>query len=109
MNGKAVQGSDYESVRELVVHCKKEGINLVDLVSALRIRNYTKELGIDEERVEQFIARCANSHDPQKLVDFLQMIGHLDVPLEELEEQIKQKQAEKEKLLDEIEELQRNT
>jgi translation elongation factor EF-1beta len=37
------------------------------------------------------------------------MIGHLDVPLEELEEQIKQKQAEKEKLLDEIEEGQRNT
>jgi predicted ATP-grasp superfamily ATP-dependent carboligase len=54
--------------------------------------------------LEQFIARCANSHDPQKLVDVLDKIGHIDVPLEELEEHIKLKQAEKEKLLHEIDE-----
>ena len=60
----AVQCSDYESVRELAIHCKKEGINLADLTSALRIKNYVKELGTEEERVEQFIAGCANSHDP---------------------------------------------
>ena len=69
---RAVQGSDYESVRELAVHCKKEGIILGDLTSALRIRNYIKELGIEEERTEQFIARCANSQDPQRLVDVLE-------------------------------------
>src|SRR5215472_16312266 len=85
-------------------HCKKEDINLADLTSALRIRNYIKELGTDEERVERFIAICANSQDPQKLVDILEKIGHIDVPLEELEERIKQMQAEKEKLLREIEE-----
>jgi hypothetical protein len=28
---RAVQGSDYESVREWAIHCKKEGINLADL------------------------------------------------------------------------------
>jgi DNA repair exonuclease SbcCD ATPase subunit len=54
--------------------------------------------------VEQIIARCANSQDPQKLVNVLEKIGYIDVPLEELEEHIKQKQAEKEKLLHEIEE-----
>jgi transposase len=32
---KGVQGSDYESVRELAVHCKKEGISLADLLYAL--------------------------------------------------------------------------
>jgi len=37
---KGVQESDYESVRELTVHCKKEGVNLGDLTSALRI-NFT--------------------------------------------------------------------
>ncbi len=36
---KGVQGSDYESERDLVVHCKKEGINLAGLMSALRIKN----------------------------------------------------------------------
>jgi hypothetical protein len=60
---KEVQGSDYESVRDLAIHCKKEGINLTDLMSVLRIKNYIKQIGADEEQVEQFIARCANSQD----------------------------------------------
>jgi hypothetical protein len=97
-----VQDSDYESLRDLAIHCKKGGIDLGDLMSALRIRNYIKDLGTDEEQVEQFIARCMNSQDPQKLVDVLEKVGHIDVPLEELEEHIKQKQTEKEKLLHEI-------
>lgn len=99
-----VQGSDYDSVRELAIHCKKEGVNLEDLMSALRIKNYIRQISTDEERVEQFIAKCAASQDPQKLVDVLDKIGHIDVPLEELEEHIKQKQAEKETVLREIDE-----
>jgi hypothetical protein len=65
----------------------KEG----DLMSALRVKNYIKQIDPDEERVEQFIARCANSQDPQKLLDVLDKIGHigLDMPLVELEEYIK--------------------
>jgi hypothetical protein len=34
-------------------------------MSALRIKNYIKQLGgVDDERVEQFIARGVNSQDP---------------------------------------------
>ena len=54
--------------------------------------------------MEQFIARCAAAQDPQKLVDVLDKIGHIDVPLDELEEHIKLKQAEKETLQHEIDE-----
>jgi hypothetical protein len=71
-------------------------------MSALRIKNYIKQISVDEERVEQFIARCATSQDPQKLVDVLDKIGHIDTPLEELEEHIKLKRVEKETLLYEI-------
>ena len=100
-----IHGSDYESVRELAIYCKKEGVNLRDFVPALRIKNYIKQLGaVDEQRVEQFIARCAASQDPQKLVDVLDKIGDIDLPLEELEDHIKQKQGEKETLLREIDE-----
>jgi hypothetical protein len=101
-----VQDSDYDSVRDLAIHCKKGGLNLGDLLSALRIKNYIKQIDPDEEGVEQFIARCANSQDPQKLLDVLDKIGNiaLDVPLVELEEYIKQKQAEKETLQHEIDE-----
>ena len=31
------EASDYESVMDLTTHCKKEGVNLGDLMSALRI------------------------------------------------------------------------
>jgi hypothetical protein len=105
---KGVQDSDYDSVRDLAIHCKKEGVNLGDLISALRIKNHIKHIGADEERVEQFIARCANSQDPQKLVDVFEKIGliGLDVPLEELEEHIKQRQAEKDTLRHDIDEAQ---
>jgi hypothetical protein len=69
------------------------------------LKNYIKQIGLDdEERVEQFIGKCAASQDPQKLVDILGKIGHIDVPIEELEEHIKQKYAEKETLLHEIDE-----
>lgn len=103
---KGAQDSDYDSVRDLAIHCKKEGVNLGDLMSALRIKNYIKQIDADEERVEQFIARCANSQDSQKLLDVLEKIGNigLDMPLEELEEHIKQEQTEKEALQHEIDE-----
>ena len=65
-------------------------------MSALRIKNYIKQLcAVDEGRVEQFIARCANSQDPQKLVDVVDKIGHIDIPLEQLEEHIKQNKPRK--------------
>ncbi len=96
-----IQDSDYESVRDLVIYCKKEGINLADLVSAIRIKNYIKQIGADEGRVEQFIARCTNSQDTQ-LVDVLDKIWDIDVPLEGLEEHIKLKRVEKETLLHEM-------
>jgi hypothetical protein len=106
---KGVQDSDFSSVRELAVYCKKGDTNLADLTSALRIKNYINGLGIAEERLEQFVARCTNSQDPQKLVDVLEKIGNigLDVPLEELEEHINIRRAEKDALEAEKEILQK--
>jgi hypothetical protein len=51
-------------------------------MSVLRLKNYIKQLGVDKERAEQFITRCAASQNPQKLVDVVGKIGHIDVPLE---------------------------
>jgi hypothetical protein len=108
---KGIQDSDYESVRKLAIHCNKQGVNLGDLATKqgvnLRIKNYIKQLGIvDEGQIEQLVARCAASQDPQKLADVLEKIGHigLDVPLEELEEYIKKRHVEKDALQHEIDE-----
>ena len=40
-------------------------------MSALRIKNYIKHIGADEERVEQFVVKCAAAQDPQKIIDCL--------------------------------------
>jgi hypothetical protein len=37
---KGVQDSDYESIRELSVFCKKQGITLNALASCIRLNNY---------------------------------------------------------------------
>ena len=103
---RAVQDSDYESIGELAIHCKKEGISLADLTSSLRIRNYIKQIDPDQERVELFIADVQIHKSHKSSLDVLEKIGNigLDVRLEELEEHIKHKQAEKERLQHEIDE-----
>lgn len=42
---KGVQDSDYESIRELSVFCKKQGITLNALASCIRLNNYLQSLG----------------------------------------------------------------
>ena len=37
---KRVHDSDYESIRELSVHCKKQGMTLDALASCIRLNNY---------------------------------------------------------------------
>ncbi len=99
---KGVQDCDISCIRELAVNYKKEGINLGDLTSVLRIKNHIKQLGLNEERAEELLARCANlsdrDQDPQKLIDILEKMGPLDVPLKELEERIKTARTENDAL-----------
>ena len=73
MNGKkGVEDSDYESVRELAVYSKKQGLNLSELASRFRLYNYIKKLGANEDDIESFIENCmngANSLPPEKIID----------------------------------------
>jgi len=93
---KGVQNTDYDSVRELAIHCKSQGIrSLSELAELVRLTNFIKRLGADEERVEQLISLCP-AQDPQKIIEVVEKIGRIntDVPLEQLEENIRQNQAE---------------
>src|SRR5215471_1891041 len=53
---KGVQDSDYESIRELSVFCKKQGISLNALASCIRLNNYIQSLGANESALESLIA-----------------------------------------------------
>jgi DNA repair exonuclease SbcCD ATPase subunit len=61
----------------------------------VRLSNFIKRLAADEERVEQLISVCL-ARDAQKIIEVVEKIRHIDtdVPLEQLEENIRQTQAE---------------
>ena len=70
---KRVQDSDHESIRELSVFCKKQGITLNALASRIRLNNYIQSLGTNanESTLESLIANVANypDRDPAKLME----------------------------------------
>lgn len=103
---KGVEDSEYDSLRELAVYSKKEGFGLSHIASSIRISNYIKNIGTNEDKIESFIVNLANSADPEKLIDVANQVAHLSrseaIPLEELEKHVKQKEEEKQRLEEEI-------
>ena len=62
---KGVEDSDYDSIRELTVPLKKQGIGLKELAPFVRLYNYIQKLGANQDQIESFIAILANSPDPK--------------------------------------------
>jgi hypothetical protein len=105
---KRVQDSDYESIRELSVFCKKQGITLNALASCIRLNNYSQSFGANanESILESLIANLANHPDcdPAKLIEAAAQISESDIPLEKLDDHVKALLAQKETLQREIDE-----
>jgi hypothetical protein len=105
---KEVDALEYESVRELSISCKKQGINLGALASCIRLRNYIDNLGANQDEIESFVANLANFPEPKKLFDVANQIAQISmsesIPLDVLTDHIKQQQEEKQRLEKEIEE-----
>lgn len=103
---KGVDSLEYESIRELSIVCKKQGINLGTLASSVRLNNYVQKLGANQEAIEAIITNLANSPDPKKLFDIANQIAQISmsesIPLEELANRVKQKEEEKQMLEEEI-------
>jgi hypothetical protein len=103
---KGVEDSDYDSVRELAVYSKKEGFDLSDIASYIRLNKYIQKLGANQDQIESFIANLANSPEPEKLIDVTNQVANLSkaesIPLGELVRHIKQKEEEKQRLEEEI-------
>src|ERR1051325_4725777 len=55
---RGFEGSEYESVRELAVQSKKQGLDLSDLASHFRLYNFIKKSAANEDRIESFIINC---------------------------------------------------
>jgi hypothetical protein len=103
---KGINDLNYESVRELSIWCKKQGINLGALASSLRTNNYVQKLGANQEQIETFISNLANSPEPENLIDIANQIAQISrsesISLEELGNRVKEKEEEKQMLEEEI-------
>jgi hypothetical protein len=99
---KGVEGSNYDSVRDLAVYSKKEGFGLSDIASSTRLGNYIQKLGANQDQIESFIANLVNTPEPEKLIDVANQVAHVSrsesIPLGELEDHVKHKEEEKQRL-----------
>jgi hypothetical protein len=79
---------------------------LTDLACSVRLNNYIIKLEANEDQIESFIANLVNSREPGKLIEVANQVAHLSrsesIPLEDLENHVKQKEEEKQRLEDEI-------
>ena len=103
---KGLADSDFESIREFAVESRKQGLTLSELGSSLRLYNYIKKLGSNQDQIESLITNLANFPKPEKLIDVANQIAQLSrsesIPLEDLVSHVKQKEEEKQRLEQEI-------
>ena len=110
---KGLEDSEYESVRELAVQAKKQGLVLSDLASHFRFYNYIKKSGGNEDQIESFISNCTSgvgfeALSSEKIVHLVNQLFNISksesIALEQVPDYIQQKLEEKQKIEEQIKE-----
>jgi glutaredoxin 2 len=102
---------DFNTLRSYVVSVKNQGTNIRELASAMRLDKRLKKLGMDQNQVEVFLDNVAE-HCFKKGMTTEQFINNvnevtrvsnnIEVPIDELQNLITDKQKELNKLKEEI-------
>jgi hypothetical protein len=104
---KGIDEVEYESVRELSIYYRKQGINLGALTSSVRLDNYINKLGASHEHIELLISFIIKSQEPQRLLDLTNQMARLSisdsVPLDKINDYINQQKEEMQRLERKIE------
>ena len=58
--------SEFDSARELALQAKKQGLNLSELASNFRLRNFIKTSGASEDQIESFLSNISSTELPSK-------------------------------------------
>ena len=108
---KGVEDSDYDSLRELTMSLKRQGIGLNESACSVRLNNYISKLGANEVDIESFIVNCmngANSLPPEKVINLTNQLFDIaksgSIPPAEVPVFTKQKLEEKNRLEEQIQE-----
>jgi hypothetical protein len=99
-----------DSFRELTVEAKKRGISTSDLAAFFRLYNFFRNSGAKENEIESFITNINSGYiPPGKAVELIYQIHEItkseSVPPDQLPNHIKQKLEEKQKIDQQIQEL----
>jgi hypothetical protein len=104
-----LESLDFDSVRELSVEVRKQGLNFSDLFLHSRLYNYFRGSGASENEIESFIANLSSSNiSPEKVIEYVNHLFDISkaetIPLDQLSRYIQQKLEEKRKIDEEIKE-----
>jgi cell division septum initiation protein DivIVA len=104
-----LHGSDLDSVRELAIEARKQGLTPSDLAAHIRLHNFFIKSGAAEDKVESFIANV-NSNDipPERVIELVYQLHGISksesIPLDQVANYVKEKLEEKQKIDEEIKE-----
>jgi uncharacterized protein (UPF0335 family) len=101
---------DLDSFRELTLESKKRGLTSSDLASFFRLYNFFRSSGAKENEIESFITNINSGYiHPGKAIELINQIYEIKksqpVPPDQLLEYIKQKLEEKQRIDEEIKEV----
>ena len=103
---KGLADSEFGSIREFVVESRKHGLTLSNLGPSLRLYNHITKLGANQEQIESLVINLVTSPEPEKMIDVENQVAQLSrsksIPLEDLENHVKQEEEEKKRLEEEI-------
>jgi hypothetical protein len=99
--------AEFEAARELALQARKQGLNLPDLASNFRLRNFIKSSGAAEDKIESFIDNINSSNlPPEKVVEYVNQLFDVSreqsIPPHQVSSYIQQKIREKQKIEEEI-------
>lgn len=52
-----LESSEVDSIRGLAIEIRKQGLNFVDTASYIRLYNFFKESGVNQDEIESFVAK----------------------------------------------------
>jgi hypothetical protein len=102
---------DFDSIRQLALEVRKQGLNWSDLASHFRLSNFIKS-GTSEESLESFLTNVSSIDVPSKrIIELVNQIYDISksesVPPNQLPDYVKQKLEEKQEIDEQIKEAER--
>jgi hypothetical protein len=98
---------DFDSIRQLSIEIRKQGLNWSDLGSHFRLLNFIRKLGASEEKVESFIDNINSSTlPPEKVIEYVNQLFAVSrselIPIDQVSGYIREKLEQKKKIDDDI-------